>query len=41
MPGWSWGLQTGAVRRGAGLPRTTVVGMGEVEGTGPEDVWES
>ena len=30
MAGWSWGLLIGAVRRGVGLPRTTVVGVGEV-----------
>lgn len=36
MPGWNWGLLIGAVRRGVGLVRTTVVGVGEVEDTGPE-----
>lgn len=36
MPGWSCGLLTGAVRCGTGLPRTTVVGVVEVEETGLE-----
>lgn len=40
-PGWSWGLLTGAVRRGAGLPRTTVLGVSEVEETGAEASWGS
>lgn len=40
-PGWSWGLLTGTVRRGAGLPRTTVLGVGEVEETGAEASWGS
>lgn len=35
MTGWSWGLQTGAVRQGAGLPRTIVVEGDEAEETGP------
>lgn len=39
--GWSWGLMTGAARRGAGLPRTTVVGADEVEDTGAEVIWGS
>lgn len=41
MPGGSWGLLTGAVRWGTGLPRTTVVGVVEVEVTGLEAVWGS
>lgn len=41
MPGWSCGLLTGAVRCGTGLPRTTVVGVVEVEETGLEAGWGS
>lgn len=39
MPGWSWGLLTGAVRRGARLLTTTVVAEDEAEETGPEAGW--
>lgn len=35
-PGWSWARVIGVVRRGAGLPSTTVVEVVEVEETGPE-----
>lgn len=40
-PGWSWGLVSGALRRGPGLPRTTVAGMDgvdDVEGATHEGV---
>lgn len=36
-PGWNWGLLTGTGRRGAGLPKITVLEMGEAEVTGAED----
>lgn len=40
-PDWSSGLLTGTVRQGAGLPRTTVLEVGEVEETGAEAGWGS
>lgn len=42
MHGWNWGLLTGVLRRGAGLLRTTVVGVAgvvDVYRTEPDAGW--